>query len=146
MLNTLRVGGASATPARVGHGIALFKTPDLLRRYRRAGIALELCPISNQLLRYLVDVREHPGQIYLGAGLPCSLNPDDPAIFGIQGVSHDFWEACVAWNLDLKALKLLAYYSLRYSALGEREKDERIGLWLDQWRAFAAWLAAGASG
>lgn len=140
LLNTLRHDGAVASAGRVGHGLALFKTPALMARFREAGIAVELCPISNQLLRYLVDLREHPGQIYLAAGVPCALSPDDPAIYGYQGVTFDFWEACVAWNLDLKALKLLCYYSLQHSALAEAEKEERLGRWLDAWNEFVLWL------
>jgi adenosine deaminase CECR1 len=97
---------------------------------------IELCPISNQLLRYVEDIRNHPGQLYLSMGLPCSLNPDDPAIYSYQGVTYDFWEACVAWNLDLKELKLLAYYSIQYSSLRENEKKNLINLWLKAWYEF----------
>ncbi|MHC4159578.1 MAG: jacalin-like lectin [Planctomycetota bacterium] len=151
LLNNLK----NVTVARVGHGVELFKTPELMNLYNpkespnksddmkrfqpvdsSKSIAIELCPISNQLLKYIDDIREHPGQAYLAAGIPVSLNPDDPAIYGYQGVTHDFWEACVAWNLDLKALKLLCYYSLKYSALDPKSKDNAISRWKDQWDEF----------
>ena len=72
-----------------------------------------------------------------------SLNPDDPAIYGYQGVTHDFWAACIAWDLDLLALKVLAYYSLEYSGLGDAEKTKAIEEWLVTWAAFAERAAAG---
>lgn len=126
---------------RVGHAIGLYKNYQLLTKYREAGIAVELCPISNQLLRYMVDLRAHPGQLYISSGLPCSLSPDDPAIFGYQGVTYDFWEACVAWNLNLKTLKLLAYQSIQYSALNDTEKQTKLAQWLEQWYQFITYIS-----
>ncbi len=113
-----------------------LRPPKLLQDYKACGLAVELCPISNQLLHYVLDIREHPGQLYLAMGLPVCLNPDDPAIYGYQGVAHDFWEACVAWNLDLKAIKLLCYYSLKYSSLADLQKQETISRWLKSWGWF----------
>lgn len=136
LVNKINFQGTPITPGRVGHALTLYKTPQLMDDFKEAKIALELCPVSNQLLRYIVDIRDHPGQLYLSCGLPCSLNPDDPAIYGYQGVTFDFWEACVAWNLNLKAMKILCYYSLEYSALSETEKLQRKAIWTDQWQQF----------
>jgi len=137
LTNTLTLPGFKFKTARVGHGIELFKTPGLARCFREAKICIELCPVSNQLLRYIPDIREHPGQAYLADGIPVSLNPDDPAIYGYQVVTHDFWEACIAWNLDLKALKVLAYYSLKYSGLDDIQKSASIDKWRERWAKFA---------
>eukprot|EP00727_Mastigamoeba_balamuthi_P010691 m51a1_g6244 adenosine deaminase, putative (531) ;mRNA; f:23539-25953 len=135
LLNGISVGGSSVTPGRVGHGLAMAKTPGLIER---AGIAVELCPVSNQLLGYTRDLREHPGRAYLDAGVAVSLSPDDPAIYGYQGVTHDFWEATVAWNLDLRRIKMLCYYSLRYSTLPAAEREQHIDRWLREWDAWVA--------
>jgi adenosine deaminase CECR1 len=137
LMNTLKLPGFTLKTARVGHGIELFKTPALERYFREAKICVELCPVSNQLLRYIADIREHPGQVYLADCVPVSLNPDDPAIYGYQGVTYDFWEACIAWNLDLKALKVLAYYSLKYSGLEDVQKSAAIQKWHERWADFA---------
>lgn len=141
VINTMQVDRGTkapfvASPARVGHGLELFKVPGLMARYRACGLAVELCPISNQMLRYMKDLREHPGQVLLRAGVPVSLNSDDPAIYGYQGVTHDFWAATIAWNLNLRMLKLLSYNSLRYSALPEAEKTQKITAWRADWLAF----------
>jgi adenosine deaminase CECR1 len=136
LMNTMEFDGFKMKPARVGHGLELFKTPKLAQDYKKADIAIELCPISNQLLRYIKDLREHPGQSYLAAGIPVSLNPDDPAIYNYQGVTYDFWEAVIAWGLDLKMVKVLCYYSLQYSALSESEKADMINAWKSQWNDY----------
>lgn len=141
LMNTMAVGGTTPQPGRVGHGLELFKTPGLAQRFDDAGLCVELCPISNQLLGYVADLREHPGQAYLAMGIPVTLNPDDPAIYGYQGVSHDFWEACVAWNLDLFAIKVLSYNSLKYSGLNEQDKAVAISAWRLDWNEWLGTLA-----
>lgn len=66
---------------RIGHGYALLKHPLLLQRYREKKICLELCPISNELLHLCGNAREHPFPQLLAAGLPCTLNADNPSLF-----------------------------------------------------------------
>jgi len=35
---------------RVGHGIGIIFTPELMKKYRADDIGFEVCPISNQVL------------------------------------------------------------------------------------------------
>jgi adenosine deaminase CECR1 len=121
---------------RVGHGFSLVKLPVLMELYREKGIALEVCPISNQMLNYVHDLRMHPAVSFINAGLSISLSPDDPAIFQYCGVSHDFWEACMAWNLDLRALKWLAISSIKHSALNDDAKKKLRQIWERKWQTF----------
>ena len=123
---------------RVGHGLTLTKTPYLMRLYKRADIALEICPISNQVLQFVPDLRNHPAVSYLNEGLGITINPDDPSIFQYQGVTHDFWEACMAWDLDLRALKQLAINSIDFSGLAQVEKHRLHAVWDKQWQVFIA--------
>ena len=65
-------------PARIGHGLALVRHPLLMEMARDRGIAIEVCPISNQVLGYVGDLRAHPAVAYINAGIPVVLSPDDP--------------------------------------------------------------------
>ncbi|MCX7659420.1 MAG: CRISPR-associated ring nuclease [Caldimonas manganoxidans] len=73
---------------RIGHGLTLIDDPRLAQRFRDRGIALELCPSSNQeVVGYAdpqrpetADLPEYPLQRLLEAGLPLTLNTDNPAI------------------------------------------------------------------
>ena len=123
---------------RVGHALSLVKNPFLMKQFKRAQIAIETCPISNQILGYVKDLRNHPAVTYLNAGLAVTLNPDDPAIFGYKGVTADFWEACVAWELDLRALKQLALNSIRHSSLDSDQKATLLKTWEQKWDTFIA--------
>ena len=66
-----------------------------------------------------------------------SLSPDDPAIYGYQGVTHDFWEAVAAWNLDLASVKFLCLRSLSLSRLSESDKEQAIVTWKERWQKWA---------
>ena len=66
---------------RIGHGYAILKHPLLIEMYKAKGIALELCPISNEVLGLCGNAREHPFPALLAAGLHCTLNADNPSLF-----------------------------------------------------------------
>lgn len=72
---------------RIGHGFALMKHPHLLEKFRRtpgkpgSGICVELCPISNELLHLCRNIKEHPFPELLAAGIPCTVNSDNPSLF-----------------------------------------------------------------
>ncbi len=121
---------------RIGHGISLIKTPGLIELFKEKDICFEINPISNQLLQYVDDQRNHPAKTFLELGLPVVLSPDDPAIFGYVGVSYDFWIACMAWNLDLKGLKQLALNSIKYASLNAEERAALLRHFNSSWDQF----------
>lgn len=122
---------------RIGHGFNLFRFPVLEKQLKQQQFALEICPISNQILGFVRDLRVHPANGYLSRGVPCVLSNDDPGILGNDGLSFDFWEATVAWELDLRAIKQLAMNSLKYSGMTQKEKQRAITHWQTQW---AGWV------
>ncbi len=121
---------------RVGHGINLFHFPELLELVKKKDIALEICPISNQLLRYTQDLRTHPLGEYLKRGVQCVICSDDPQIFNYSGLSYDFWEVYCSQLIDLKAIKKLIKNSYIYSGMNEEEQKKKFTLWNRKWDAF----------
>ncbi len=85
--------------------------------------ALEICPISNQMLRYTPDLRLHPAVTLMHRGVQCVLANDDPQIFGNIGLTYDFISAFMAWNLDIWQIKQLIVNSLVYSAIPRDENS-----------------------
>jgi len=128
---------------RIGHGFNLFRFPDLEKRMIADGVAVEVCPISNQQLRYVADLRIHPAAGYLNRGVPCVLSNDDPGILGNDGLSYDFWEAVMAWNLDLRAVKQFALNSFAYSAMTGAEKSVAIDAWERSWEQWISRVGGG---
>jgi len=126
---------------RIGHGLALVKHPLLMQIAKERNIAIEICPISNQVLGYIPDLRNHPAITYINSGLPIVLSPDDPGIMRYT-FSYDFYVAFMAWGLDLRCLKQLAVNSLLYSAMDPEEKNKALETWKKKWADFVTWLAA----
>jgi adenosine deaminase CECR1 len=124
---------------RIGHGLALFKHPLLMQIVKDRGMAIEVCPISNQVLGYVADLRNHPAVLYINSGLPVVICPDDPGIWKCT-FSYDFYAAFMAWGLDLKCLKQLAMNSLIYSAMDPEEKASALEFWWKKWAEFITWL------
>lgn len=97
---------------RIGHGINLSQHSYLLEKIKNDEICLEICPVSNQILKYVDDIRLHPIKTFLNYGVKVSINPDDPGFFGYNGVTMDFFFVTMGTQLDYKDLKLCAYNSI----------------------------------
>lgn len=127
---------------RIGHGINLFRFPILELAVKKKQIALEVCPLSNQILGYVQDLRMHPASGYIKRNIPITLNTDDPQIFNYNGLTYDFWTAFMAWELDLRTIKKLALNSLAYSGMSKEEKKEALIYFNKKWDTFIDEVAA----
>lgn len=110
---------------RIGHAFALIKHPLLLEEVKKREIAIEVNVISNNVLKLVEDVRNHPLAAFLAQDLPVVLSSDDPGIWEADIISHDFYVAFVAVasrHADLRLLKKLALNSLYYSTYPNKDK------------------------
>ncbi|KAF4114859.1 hypothetical protein G5714_005082 [Onychostoma macrolepis] len=97
--------------SRIGHGFALVHHPLAKQLSRTRGVAVELCPISNQVLKLVSDLRNHPAAVFVGIG----------------GLSA-----------NLGTLKEFAMNSVRYSSLSPQLQDKAITIWKEKWNKFVA--------
>jgi adenosine deaminase len=67
---------------RIGHGVSSIRDPKLMEHLAKHRICLEMCPTSNWLTQSVSQFGEHPLPKLLRAGVPVSINTDDPSIFG----------------------------------------------------------------
>jgi len=66
---------------RIGHGIAAAQDEALMRELRERDIPLEICITSNLVTGVVKRVEDHPVRRLFDAGVPITLNTDDPAMF-----------------------------------------------------------------
>ncbi len=122
--------------SRVGHGLNLYRYPDLHSRFVKSEICLEVCPISNQVLGYTKDIRNHPATEYLRSGMAIALCSDDPAYMENETLTDDFFAGTVGWDLSLADLKQLGINSIMYSGLQNEEKFSLLKTYNEKWNEF----------
>ena len=67
---------------RIRHGIRAVDDPGLLSELAARGIVLDVCPTSNVRTGVVRSLATHPLPELLAAGIRCTVNTDDPAMFG----------------------------------------------------------------
>lgn len=69
---------------RIGHGVQIYKSPEIIKFVIDRKIPLELCPTSNWLTNAVADVAVHPFKKLMDEGVLVTLNSDDPGIFDLD--------------------------------------------------------------
>jgi aminodeoxyfutalosine deaminase len=92
---------------RIGHGIGAATDQDLLARLAADRIALDVCPVSNLRTGAVRSLAEHPLPTLLAAGVPVTLNTDDPGMFGTD-LNHEYLLCQQEFGLDDAALADIA--------------------------------------
>lgn len=93
----------------VHHGIAAVNSQSTMRFLREHGIVLNVCPMSNILLKRAKDYERHPIKTLYSEGVKVTINTDDLAIFDTT-VSEEY--------LNLYRYKTLTKASLNEIRVG----------------------------
>jgi adenosine deaminase len=99
---------------RLGHGVRSAEDPALLERIATAGVALEVCPVSNVALGVYSDLSSVPLPTLLEAGATVALGADDPLLFGSR-LAGQYATMRAAHELSDEQLAELARMSVRAS-------------------------------
>ena len=116
---------------RLGHGVRAAEDPDLLSRIVDAGVALEVCPVSNVSLGVYTDLTSVPLPTLLEAGATVALGADDPLLFGSR-LAGQYATMRAAHDLTDGQLAELARMSVRASR-APADVAARITADIDAW-------------
>jgi adenosine deaminase len=117
---------------RLGHGVRAAEDPALLDRIVEAGVALEVCPVSNVALGVYSDLTSVPLPQLMAAGATVALGADDPLLFGSR-LAAQYDDMRTAHQLGDPILADLARMSVRASRAPDEIKallDSGISDWL----------------
>ena len=115
---------------RIGHGIRCLDDPELVKLLCQRQIPLEVSPQSNYCLGVVKPDQPHPIRKMVDAGLYCTVNSDDPAMFSTS-LPHEYL-TLAAQGFSWKELWQLNLNALEATFLDKVEKDE----YRDEWEQF----------
>ena len=86
---------------RVGHGIGAIQDPEVVRQLVDQDVVLEVCPVSNVVLKAVPSWEAHPIQKLREAGVKVTVSTDDPPFFHTT-MTNEYaqLEKRFGWGLD----------------------------------------------
>lgn len=115
----LRMLGAE----RIGHGVRSIEDPALVAYLAEHRIPLEVCPTSNLCLDVYPNLASHPFRALHDAGVPVTLNSDDPPLFNTT-VNDEVALMGEPFGLSVAQCDEVLLSGVRHSFLPEQRKRE----------------------
>ena len=112
---------------RIDHGVRAIEDTELLNILVDRQIALGVCPTSNLTLGLYPSLSEHPLERLRKAGVPVSVNTDDPALLETD-LPEEIGKCADAYGWDKAICRQLAEISIRASFAND---DIKAGLLQD---------------
>jgi adenosine deaminase len=106
---------------RIGHATRAAEDPALVEHLAARRIPLELCPFSNVRTGIIPSVEAHPLRRYFDAGIPVSLNTDDPLFFG-NSLALEFESAQRAHRFTREEIRRMLLSSIDATWLSAERK------------------------
>lgn len=104
--------------SRIGHGVRSIEDKKLVEELVRRKITLEVCPNSNLAFGIYPDIKSHPFLQLRAAGIPLTLNSDDPPFFGTS-IGKEYDDAKKHFGLNDVELLELTRNSIRAAFIDE---------------------------
>lgn len=108
---------------RIDHGVRAVEDEALVAELVSRRVPLGVCPHSNVALGLYADRSSHPLDALRRAGVPVSINTDDPALFGVT-LPGEYAAAAAAHGWDDGVLVDLARTSLEAAFCNDDVRGE----------------------
>jgi aminodeoxyfutalosine deaminase len=107
---------------RLGHGVRSIEDQALVEYLAEQHIPLEVCPTSEIRLNIYSNLVEHPLPHLHAAGIPVTINSDDPPLFNTT-LNREVELLVSDFNFDLNTTNEFLLNGVRYSFLPEEQKQ-----------------------
>ncbi len=116
--NAIRLLGAE----RIGHGVRSIEDPTLVAYLAEHRLPLEVNPTSNICLGVYPDLQAHPLRRLYDAGVPITVNSDDPPLFNTT-LNGEVALLAEPFGLDLAAIDDILLNGVRHSFMPPARKE-----------------------
>ncbi|TMD66139.1 MAG: adenosine deaminase [Chloroflexi bacterium] len=107
---------------RLGHGVRAIEDPTLVEYLAERQVPLEICPTSNICLGVYADISSHPLPLLYAAGIPITINSDDPPLFNTS-LNHEVGLLFDIFKFDVNTVNDILLNGVRHSFLPPQEKQ-----------------------
>ena len=117
---------------RILHGVRAVEDTRLIAQLQESGVCLDVCPTSNFKLG-VYEPDTHPLPQLLESGVRCSINADDPLLFGTS-LLHEYELCREEFSLTDRQLARIAATSIEASGAPDHLKAATttgIARWVD---------------
>jgi adenosine deaminase len=118
---------------RVQHGVRAIEDPELVKRLADEQVCCDVCPTSNVLLSVVPSMEASALGPLLDAGVPCSVNADDPLLFG-PGLLDEYEVCRQQLGFDDARMAHIARCSVEHSGAPAAVKASALA-GIDAWLA-----------
>lgn len=118
---------------RIGHGVSAIRDPELVARYVRDQVVLDMCPSSNVRIGEYPTLEAHPMTAFWNAGVNFNVSSDDPPFFGIT-LTDELRNVVRVLELSRSDLAELERRGARAAFQPEAVRDELVAR-IDAWEA-----------
>ena len=108
---------------RIGHGLHAVEDPQLISYLAEKQVPVEICMTSNVITGCCARLEDHPVRKLFDAGVPITLNTDDPDMFHTT-LTKEYQIARDVFGFTEADLRVLARNSFRVSFLPEDRKRQ----------------------
>lgn len=106
---------------RIGHGIQIIQSPEVIDYVARHKIPLEVCPLSNWLTNSFSSIAAHPIRKLMEQGIVITINSDDPGVFA-STLSDDYEILHRYHEFSLEEFKAINRIAFDASFIAESKK------------------------
>lgn len=108
---------------RIGHGVTSIHDADLVRHLAEEQIVLEVSPTSNICLGVARSYAEHPFRALHEAGVPVTVNSDDPPMFNTT-LTNEYIVLAEHFDFTVEELEALSLRAVESAFLPLPEREE----------------------
>lgn len=107
---------------RIGHGVRITESSDLIKLVKKKNILLEICPTSNIQTSIFKNYQEHPIKKFYDNFIPISINTDNRTVSNTT-LTKEYQYLIDNLNFTINDLININKNSIMHTFLSSEEKD-----------------------